>query len=101
VDAKEWVDSTFDSKWEIDCTNIQKEVALISCNHKEDKMTTELFCMKIHMKQSKVDCLFDPSSQSNLISAQLVENIWMENQYHLHPYPLGWVRKDEELKVRK
>jgi hypothetical protein len=27
------------------------------------------------MNKSKVDCLFDPGSQSNLISAQLVEKL--------------------------
>jgi len=61
----------------------------------------ELFCIKIHMKQRNMDCLFDPSSKSNLISMHLVERLGMEIQYHIHPYPLGWVRKDVELKVRK
>jgi hypothetical protein len=36
-----------------------------------------------------------------LISGQRVEHIWIETQDHLHPYPLGWVRKDVELKMRK
>jgi hypothetical protein len=62
---------------------------------------TELFCIKIHMKQNIVDCLFDLGSQSNLISAQLVEKLGLETQDHPQPYPLGWVRKDMELKVRK
>jgi hypothetical protein len=31
----------------------------------------------------------------------LVENLGLETQDHLQPYPLGWVRKDVELKVRK
>jgi hypothetical protein len=46
---------------------------------------TEFFCIKIHMNQSKVDCLFDLGSQSNFISTRLVENIGLETQYHLHP----------------
>jgi hypothetical protein len=50
---------------------------------------SESFCIKIHMKQRKVDCLFDPSSQSKLISTQLVEKLGMETQYHPHPYSLG------------
>jgi hypothetical protein len=49
----------------------------------------ELFCIKIHLKQSKVDFLFNPGSQSNLISTQLVENIGMETQDIPHPYPMG------------
>jgi hypothetical protein len=44
----------------------------------------ELFYIKIHMMQIKVDCLFDPGSQSNLIFAQLVDNLEMETQYHPH-----------------
>jgi hypothetical protein len=62
---------------------------------------TKLFCIKIHMKQSKVNCLFDLSSQSNLISTQLVEKLGLETQDHPHPYPLGWVRQDVELEVSK
>jgi hypothetical protein len=76
-------------------------VALAGCNHKEEKDMIELFYNKIHMKQRKVDFLFDLGSQSNLISSQLVENLGLETQDHMHPYPLGWVRQDVELKVRK
>jgi len=45
--------------------------------------------------------LFNIGSQSNLISAQLVEKLGFENQYHIYPYPLGWVRQDVKLKVIK
>jgi hypothetical protein len=76
-------------------------MALVGCNQKEEKVMIELLFIKIHMKQSKVDCFFDPGSLSKLISAQLVENIGLDTQEHLHPYPLGWVRQDVELKVRK
>jgi hypothetical protein len=53
------------------------------------------------MKQSKVDCLFNLGSQSNLIYVKIVEKLGPETQYHLHPYPLGWVKQDVELKVSK
>jgi hypothetical protein len=89
MDVEERVDSTSDPEGKINCTNLQKEVALVGCNHKEEKAMTELFCIKYHMKQSKVDCLFDPGSQSNLIYAQLVEKLGLETQDHLHPYPMG------------
>jgi len=89
MDVEERVDNTSDPKGKINCTNLQKEVALVSCSHKEEKAMTELFYIKIHMKQSKVDCLFDTSSQSNLIFSQLIEKLWMETQDHLHPYPLA------------
>lgn len=55
VDANEKVDNTSNLDEKINCTNIQKEVALVGCNHKEQKEMTELFCIKIHMKRSKLD----------------------------------------------
>jgi len=89
VDAKEWVDTTSDLEGNINFTNIQKEVALVGCSHKEEKVMTELLCTKNHMKHNKVYCLFDPSSHSNLISTQMVEKLGMDTRDHPHPYPLG------------
>jgi len=94
LDVDELVDTKFDLEGNINCTNLQKEVALVGFNHKEEKAMTGLFCIKIYMKHKKVDCFFDPGSQSKLISAQLVENLGMETQYHPHPYPLVWIKKD-------
>jgi len=54
---------------------------------------TELFHVKIHMRQAKVDCLFDPSLQSNLISAQFFYKLGLETYNHPQPYPLGGVRQ--------
>jgi hypothetical protein len=62
VDVEERVDNTSDPEGKINCTNLKKEVALVGCSYKEDKTITELFYIKIHMKQSKVDCLFDLES---------------------------------------
>jgi len=54
------------------CTTIQKEVALINESPKKKKDMTKLFHDYIHMRQAKVDYLFDLDSQLNLISTQLV-----------------------------
>jgi len=72
MDDEEQVDKTSDLEGNINWTNIQKEVALVGCNYKEEKVMTKLFFIKMHMKKSKVDCLFDSGSQSKLISPQLV-----------------------------
>ena len=56
----------------ISCTTIQKEVALINDIPKKKKDMTKLFHDYIHMRQAKVDYLFDLDSQLNLISTQLV-----------------------------
>jgi len=50
VDAKERVDNTLELKGKISCTNMQKEVALFGCGHKEEKDMNTLFYIKIHMK---------------------------------------------------
>jgi hypothetical protein len=62
LDVEEWVDNTSDLEGNINWTNLHKEVALVGCSHKEKKVMTELFCIKIHMKQIKVDCFFDLGS---------------------------------------
>lgn len=64
------MDSTSDLEGKVSCTTLQKEVTLVGCSHKEEKEMTELVYIKIHMKQSKVDCFFYPGYKSNLISAQ-------------------------------
>jgi hypothetical protein len=78
-----------------------KKVALVGFSDKEKKEMTKLFCIKIHMKQSKVDCLFDNGSQYNLICAQLVEKFRFETHDHIRPYLLGKVRQDVELRLEK
>jgi hypothetical protein len=56
------VDRTSKYGGKINCNNLQKEVELVGCSHKEENEMTSLFCIKIYMKQSKVDCLFDLGS---------------------------------------
>lgn len=58
VNAKESVDSTSNLDGQISRIIIQKEVVLVNCSPKEEEMN-ELFHVKIHMRQAKVDCLFD------------------------------------------
>jgi hypothetical protein len=79
-------------------TLVQKEVNLSSLHHKEEKEMTKLFHIKIQVKKTKVDALFDSSSQANLIVAV----IWSTSLgWKFSPYPLGWVNKDAKLKVTK
>jgi len=46
-----------------------------------------------------VDVLFESNSKSNLIAKYLVSKLGLEVHDHPHPYPLGWVNKDVELRV--
>jgi hypothetical protein len=78
IDVEERVDNTLYLQGNIGCTTLQKELAQVGYNHKEEKEMIELFYIKIHMKQSKLYCLFDLDSQSNFIIAQLVEKLSLD-----------------------
>jgi hypothetical protein len=62
---------------------------------------TKLFHIKIQVKKTKIDALFDSSSLDNLLSMDLVSKLGLEVHDHPSPYPLSWVNKDTEIKVMK
>ena len=62
---------------------------------------TKLFHIKIQIKKTNIDALFDSRSQENLIAINLIKKLVLKFHYHPSPYPLGWVNKDAELKVTK
>jgi len=62
---------------------------------------TKPFHIKIQVKKTKIDALFDLGSQANLIEEKLFKKVWLEFRDHPNPYPLGWVNKDPNLKVTK
>lgn len=73
----------------ITCTLVQKEVNISNLHHKEEKQMKKLFHIKIQVKKTKVDSLFNSSSQENLIAYDLVCKLGLEVHEHLSPYPLG------------
>jgi hypothetical protein len=62
---------------------------------------TKLFHIKVQVKKTKIDALFDFGSQANLIATDLVNTLGLEVHDHSSPYPLGWVNKDPEIKLSK
>ena len=62
---------------------------------------TKIFHIKIQVKKTKIDALFDSGSQTNFIAAELVKKMWLEVRDLPNSYPLGWVNKDAKLKVTK
>ena len=54
---------------------------------------TKLFHIKIHVKKTKIDALFDSGLQANLIGVEMVKKLGLEVFDHPNPYPLGWVNK--------
>jgi hypothetical protein len=45
--------------------------------------------------------MFDSGSHDNIIAVDLVNKLVLEFHDHPIPYPLGWVNKDENIKVTK
>ena len=83
------------------CMSMEKVVNLSSLQQYEEKEMTKLFHIKIQVKKTKIDALFDSGSQENLIAAELVNKLGLEVCVHSSPYPLGWVNKDAKIKVKK
>jgi hypothetical protein len=62
---------------------------------------TKLFHIKIQVKKTMIGAMFDFGLQANLIAMDLFSKIGLEFHDHPSPYPLGWVKKDTEIKVMK
>jgi hypothetical protein len=62
---------------------------------------TKLFQINIRVKKTKIDAMFDSSSQVNIIATDLVSKLGLEVHNHTSFYPLGWVNKDANIKVTK
>jgi hypothetical protein len=66
-------------------------------SHDDERKRNELFHIRVVSKHTKIDTLFDPASQVNLIYESLVKKMGLEMKPHLKPYPLGWVCEKEKL----
>lgn len=66
-------------------------VSSISTNesHVYEWKRSEMFHIRFVYKHTKIDTLFDPSSQVNLISKLIVKKLGMETKTHPKRYPLG------------
>ena len=90
TDSSNQVERSSDVDEKIVCTSVQKEVNLSSLQQQEEKEMTKLFHIKIQVKKTKIDALFDSGSQENLIATELVKKLGLEVHDHPNPYPLGW-----------
>ena len=70
-------------------------------SHDDERNRNELFHIRVVSKHTKIDTLFDPGSQVNLIYEALVKNMGLETIPHPKPYPLGWVCDKQKLNVTK
>jgi hypothetical protein len=65
------------------------------------KERIDIFHISIIPKHTKIDTLFDISSQANLISEDIVKKLHLETTPHPKPYPLGWICDNAKLHVTK
>ena len=65
------------------------------------KEKNELFHIRVIVKHTKVDILFDSSSQVNLILKSIVKKFVLKNENPVKYYPLSWVQKYTKLQVTK
>jgi hypothetical protein len=70
-------------------------------SHVDEQKRNELFHIRVVSKHTKIDTLFDPVSQVNLISKALFKKMGLETKPHPKPYPLGWVCDKANLNVTK
>lgn len=70
----------------------------LSLQDEEDKRI-QLFHIKMQTMKTKMDALFDPGSQVNLIVEGLARQLNLETHPHPHPYPLGWMNENTEMQV--
>jgi hypothetical protein len=83
MDSDNQVERSLDDYQKIACTSVPKEVNLSSLHCKEEKEMKKLFHVKIQVKKTKVDALFNFVSQSNLMAGDLVGKLGLE--VHDHP----------------
>jgi hypothetical protein len=74
-------------------------VNLNSLYHQEEKEMTNLFHIKIQVKKTMIDSLFDSGSHDNILPIDLVSKLGLELHNHPILYLLGWVNKIVEIKV--
>jgi hypothetical protein len=57
----------------------------------DQKKRSKIFHVRVIVKHTKLDILFDSGSQVNLLSKAIVNNLGLKMTPHKNPYPLGWV----------
>jgi len=76
-------------------------VNLSSLYPKEEKEMSKIFHINIYVKKTNMDALFYSNSHANLIVKHMGSKLGLEFHEHPHPYTLGWVNKDVDMKVTK
>ena len=66
-----------------------------------ERKRNELFHIRVVIKHTKVETLFDSGSQANLISDSFVKKLGLETKPHPSPYLFGWVSDKAKLQVTK
>nr|CAD1839448.1 unnamed protein product [Ananas comosus var. bracteatus] len=74
-----------------------KETSICPSNPTDKR--EELFTFRVQVKNEVIDAIINPGSQKNLISENLVQKLGLSTIPHPHPYPLGWINSNIEMKI--
>jgi hypothetical protein len=67
----------------------------------DQEKISKLFHVKVIVKHTKADNLFDSGYQVKLISKEIVKKLGLKTTPHKNPYPLGLVCENAKLQVNK
>jgi hypothetical protein len=82
------------------CAYIHREVNLSRIHHQEEKDMTNLFHIKIQVKKTKIDVMFDSSSLVNSHSIGSSQKDWIICSLSSYPLPIGLGKQGKKISVR-
>lgn len=80
-----------------DSSNLVASTSYLNESISNERKRIELLHIRVFIKHTKVETLFDSSSKESLISKSLEKNLGLETKPHLGPYLLGWVSDKAKL----
>ena len=79
----------------VSTTKIQKE------EPKDSEEEDRLFHSHMWVKGSPLQFIINSGSQKNLISAEVVKRFGFPTTVEPHPYTIGWLHQERDLRVRQ
>jgi hypothetical protein len=83
--------STINSNYSIQSTKFE--------NATDQKKRSEFFHVRVIVKHTKIDTLFNSGSQFN--SKSIAKKLGLKTTPHKNPYPLGWLYEDAKLQLTR
>jgi hypothetical protein len=89
----------FQRKDSFESTSSSSSSILNETQHEKERI--DLFHIRVISNHTKINTLFDTTSQAHLISKDTVKKLKLETTPHTKPYPLGWICDNSKLHVTR